>query len=276
MAEEKKEHTSIEVASIEDLKRIHGNIKRDLYSEVNSLIPYNIFDSDPRQQRKYLLELAVGHANDLHKWYDTGFTDIIGIDKDDDSIEQAEQRYINKKKRILDEHNIFEVNFEKGDLKDENFIENIKNKYENTFDVVSINFALHYFFENTDDYKILKNLITMIHAVLKPGGIFMGIDVDGTRIIHLDERNIKGELFEINPLWKRPGSVKNDYNYKLKGDTSGYFNRDRWSYEFLVDMNILSDIARENNRFKIAKIQNISDVETEMLFLDVIFSFVKI
>ena len=152
-----------------------------------------------------LLDLACGKGGDLPKWRDNNITKCVGIDyiqnNIDDDKDGACARYKFYKSQSQKQGTPFPKSyFIVGDvgksMTDNNYIQNrdykelhnllwkpneqISTNFEkNKFDVVSVMFALHYFFSRKE---ILDTFIDNVANNLKPGGYFIGCCFDGASI----------------------------------------------------------------------------------------------
>jgi SAM-dependent methyltransferase len=148
----------------------------------------------------HLLDLACGKGGDLFKWARYGITHVVGIELFHSNIYDAKDgacmRYIQYKKRSegTAENNI-QVDFLYGDasrniqsgksMKDDHSREkqvelwSVKQYSSRGFDMISIQFAIHYLFETEEK---LNGLITNISQNLRDGGYFVGCCFDGNAI----------------------------------------------------------------------------------------------
>jgi SAM-dependent methyltransferase len=148
----------------------------------------------------HLLDLACGKGGDLFKWARYGITHVVGIELFHSNIYDAKDgacmRYIQYKKRSegTAENNI-QVDFLYGDvsrnilsgksMKDDHSREkqaevwSAKQYSTRGFDMISIQFAIHYLFETEEK---LNGLITNISQNLRDGGYFVGCCFDGNAV----------------------------------------------------------------------------------------------
>ena len=205
-------------SDILNLRNYHNKIKETQLKKIVSQLR-----SDNNTDIK-LLELACGKGQDIHKWKQNKIEHIVGIDKMRDNIENpyngAQTRYLNMNTKWTND-----VTFLVGDCS-----KNIKNldafsnehyktmaskKLIGTFNLLSIQFAIHYFFENGEKIKMI---IENIDEYLETNGYLIGCCFDGERIKQLLESipingNIKTKIWEIQKLF----SVEtNDEEYSPK------------------------------------------------------------
>jgi hypothetical protein len=158
-----------------------------------------------------LYDLAVGKGGDISKWINSGLSFVFGVDISKDNIENrvdgACARYLNYKKitktmpDALFVNANSSLNIKNGDAcytdrgksivnavfgvgsNDENKIgKGVSKNYgvgRNGFNIVSCQFALHYFFENK---MTLHNFLKNVSDGCAVGGYFIGTSYDGKRI----------------------------------------------------------------------------------------------
>ena len=169
-----------------------------------------------------LIDLAVGKGGDLHKWRGVELKFVFGIDISRDNIENRKDgvcaRYLYMK---MKEPNIMDALFVQGNStkhvrsgdacftdKGKNITKAIfgegkkdaKKIGENAFmhygigthgfDVVSCQFAIHYFFEND---KTLDVFLKNVSECCKNGGYFIGTSYDGKKIFRELKECDKGQ-----------------------------------------------------------------------------------
>lgn len=140
-----------------ELRRYHNSIKRTLYDTYTKNIDN-------------LLEIAAGKGSDLNKWVSNKIKHVVGYDIDTASIEEGRRRVrSNKGYTPKVELNVLDLS------------KNVINSSV-PFDVVSSQFAFHYFFESEQTFN---TIINSIKSNLKQGGIFMGTMFDGASLLHL-------------------------------------------------------------------------------------------
>lgn len=156
-----------------------------------------------------LLDLCCGKGVDVMKMKTAYYAEIVGMDIDYDNIKFAQQFYDMriprpKPKAFFIRGNAGELIFPNqdaaftpaGKLQMKDFIQA---KYY--FDVVNVQFALHYFFEN--EIK-LRTLIQNINDNLKIGGYFIGTCFDGQRVHQMLKgvNVVEGKTYSGDTLWK--------------------------------------------------------------------------
>ncbi len=140
-----------------DLKREYNRNERAL-SKTFHLNSYNnwvkafVFNMYAKSGDK-ILDLCCGKGGDLLKWKNLNVAKIVGFDLSGVSIEQANDRA--RKLKIKN------AEFYKSDLSCE------KIHLSEKFDIVSVQFALHYFFKNE---FCITNIFETIKSNIKTGG----------------------------------------------------------------------------------------------------------
>jgi SAM-dependent methyltransferase len=179
-----------------------------------------------------ILDVACGKGGDLYKWIKNGFVTVIGFDIFEDNIinpfdgiykRLAESRIPYKHKYVFlpmdsslpyqSQHNNikdkYTQNLEKclvgkpGTYGSE--INQFKGLLKKKVDVVSCQFALHYFFESE---KKLDGLLQNVSNSLRNGGFFVGTCFDGDSIFNLLNQNENGYIDVVinnHKVW----SIKN-------------------------------------------------------------------
>jgi hypothetical protein len=174
-----------------------------------------------------LIDLAVGKAGDLSKWITAKLKFVFGIDISRDNIENrldgACARYLNyRKKYNMMPSALFVVGNSSVNIRNGEALFTEKNKQisnavfgvgakdasalgkgvyknygiaDNGFDVCSIQFAIHYMFENK---KTLHNFLRNVSETTKVGGYFIGTSYDGKEIFNLLNRTKQDENIQIN------------------------------------------------------------------------------
>jgi hypothetical protein len=187
----------------------------------------------PEYQIK-LLDLACGKAGDLYKWSENRVDVVVGIDINGNNIYDVRDgacvRYndFRKKMETFEGAHIPKVRFLNGDvsknikngtavLDDERSIESrdqiwreIGNNY---FDIVSIQFAIHYLFENIEK---LNGLLLNISDNIKSGGLVIGCCFDGSNIYN--KKDNADNMFGKPKGYSISGQKDGDIIWKIKKD----------------------------------------------------------
>lgn len=197
-----------------------------------------------------LMDLAVGKGGDLPKWIDARLNSVIGIDVSRDNIENqvngAATRYIKEKqfgRKIIPKcmflHGDSSKNIKTGEAfineKYKSIMKSIyglgtkdrkilgegvyyfrENEIGKNINMISIQFALHYFFKNE---TTLRELLKNVSQNCSLNGYFIGTCFDGKKI------------------WQLLHNKKKDESYSILNDNDELI----WSVKKLYDTEIFSD-----------------------------------
>lgn len=230
-----------------------------------------------------LFDIACGKAGDLKKWIDAGFTKVMGIDVVRDNIENRKngayartlegfQKFnLDKNKHqfvylTADASERFTPQYVEamGDPEDKQVAKvlfgmhrtsQIKDpqlaKYngymKGGFDVISCQFAIHYFFESENT---LDNFIFNVDTYLKKGGYLIGTCLDGYRVKEKlqgikKEESIQGQI-DDRILWNIKKLYSNNDTIKLGEQIEIYMESiGKPIKEYLVDFNLLKTKLEE-------------------------------
>lgn len=216
------------------LRNFHNWIKNNLI--LMYCKPYII---DDKIIQKDILDIAIGSGGDIGKYIHAGAKMVVGIDIDKHGLQKkggAVDRYnhllknkklqynINSPKINIDDiemyfiqadaRNLLESKYQNKSLPnlDPKYSKLIKKYFDNKykFDVISCQFAIHYFFENQDK---LNKFQTNINNHLKEDGYFIFTTFDGESVFnllkdktqydfdHIDENGNKNTIFQIKKLY---------------------------------------------------------------------------
>mgnify|MGYP000421591550 CR=1 FL=1 len=205
-----------------------------------------------------LIDLAVGKGGDLPKWISAKLKFVLGIDVSKDNIENrlngACARYLNQSKttrnmvkalfvngnsklNIKDGTGVFSEKGKeiinaingKGPKDKGKLGEGVYKQYgigKDGFDVVSCQFALHYFFENPE---ILHNFLQNVSENCKVGGYFIGTSYDGKHIFKTLRDTEEGESVSEYTDEKKIWEIRKSYNQEE-------FNADSSSLGLAIDV----------------------------------------
>jgi hypothetical protein len=292
-----------------------------------------------------LFDVGCGKAGDLKKWIDVGFSKVLGLDVVRDNIENrkngAYARTIEARKRFglnTSKTPFAYLTVDCSERITPDYISNLADdddkevatlmwgmsskakdpqlmRYKNFalggFDVVSCQFATHYFFENETK---LDNFVFNISQYLKKGGYFIGTCLDGQLIKKKLASIKKGQqvqgTLDTRVVWNIKKLYSNNRTIKL-GEQIEVFMESIGQpiKEYLVDFNLLQSklaakgilplnsedcqkmgIERSIENFKatfakvsttqpqttlMREIADMSDVEKEYSFLNTWFIFKK-
>ena len=192
-----------------------------------------------------LIDLAVGKGGDMHKWYGAKLKFVFGIDLSSDNlnnrVDGACSRYLTFRKKFYKGGNsVFNALFVHGNsganirnttgvfsdkgkqITNAVFGQVAKNQKElgkgvydvygvgeKGFDICSIQFAIHYMFQNQNTFH---NLLRNVSETTKVGGYFIGTCYDGKKIFELLSKKQTGESDEIFVGDKKIWSVSKEYS----------------------------------------------------------------
>jgi len=248
-----------EESTIIQMRDFHNWIKSGLITNITSYY-YSIV----KNQRIALLDLSVGRGGDLMKWQKAYITDVFGFDISPEAIYSKNPDNPGGITRLsnLKNYNV-NVDFAVGDatlplgdssttvpnveLSIRNYLS--KNKLKQ-FDLVSCQFALHYYFSSEE---ALRNVLSLVSKYLKPGGYFFGTTVDGDKIKDYFEdykgKIIKRSIYKIERMFpkKLKSPFGNKYTFTIfdNKDKTNYFNTIHVSVEYLTDFKYLNLIAKQ-------------------------------
>lgn len=272
----------------------------------NLVVKMNLIKEVAPQEGGRLLDLAAGKAGDLSKWADAKYVYVNAMDVDKTGLEYAMKYYDNYNKQKpevtfiwADTSKLIFPNFDAA-MNNEAKIEMQKmTKY--SFDVVSVQFALHYYFENETK---LKNLLQNVADNLKSGGYFIGTCFDGVRVVEaLKKKKLIEGKKDGNLIWK----IEKDFKGVMFKSPKTNFGKkinvyvksiDNVHSEYLVNFSFLETMAKKYGLEKVkveefgemydrrdkmngingqkVKASTMSDVEKEFSFLNNAFVFKKI
>ena len=229
-----------------------------------------------------LIDLAVGKGGDIPKWITAKLKFVLGIDVSKDNIENrldgACARYLNYAKRFTNMPKALFINgnsklhirsgealiSEKGKEimnavigtgpKDKNKLGlGVYNQYSvgrDGFNVVSCQFALHYFFENKET---LHTFLQNVSENCREGGYFIGTSYDGKHIFNaLKNKDAGDSIYEYKDskkLWEIRKSYEQetfDSNESSIGLAIDVYQEtiNKVFREYLVNYDYLTDLMR--------------------------------
>ena len=159
------------------------------------------FPLDYENNNINLLDLATGKGGDLYKWKLSNINTVVGIDNVHDNIYNKDDGACIRRNNLFNKNikpSNFNVYFLQGDVSKninngDSFSDNsqilfneiwndtsdtLPNFSANKFHIISMMFAIHYMFKNEIDLDLLIN---NIDQNLKPGGLFIGTCLDGSK-----------------------------------------------------------------------------------------------
>ena len=137
--------------SRESVQKMTEHVRKESNRAKRTLIEQGVGNS----KNIRVLDLACGKGGDLWKWRDNGCAQYVGIDSSEYSIEEARERAAKVN---------FSTRFEVLDLRREC---DWASTFGGMFDILSIQFALHYLFSSE---KTAKKFFQRAARACKPGG----------------------------------------------------------------------------------------------------------
>lgn len=168
-----------------------------------------------------LLDIGCGRGGDLFKWNNANIEYVYGYDPNPAYIEEATRRFHTSK---VQRNYVFStVQF---------------NIFENYFDVVSCQFAIHYMFASEET---LRTHLDYVSRMLKPGGLYIGTFMDGDRVVE-KLRNNTSYTNKAMCVRLTHGVKPEDTGIALDVHLTGtlYFGEQSVSHEFLVCKDVIS------------------------------------
>lgn len=267
-------------SSIYNIRVFHNWVKNELIKQT-----VNYLKTNYHINKISLLDLSSGRGGDMHKWLNNNIMFVVGFDIDGESIKEAYRRYqqmINDlKRKNLTIPNYY---FYTMDLSDKNNLVKISNILkEQKFNIVSCQFAIHYFFRTEET---LDTFIKIVSSYLEKDGFFIGTTMNGNKLMTL-EKKIGNDLFNIEKV-----TEELDYGSKYlvslgkEGDKEHYFV-DRVSEEYIVNIDVLKKMCEKYGMmfigttdfekwYEIFGKDLLSEEEKEFSFLNFSFVFKKI
>jgi mRNA (guanine-N7-)-methyltransferase len=237
---------------------------RDFHNWVKLVLISNITDFVWKTQNREnisLLDISTGRGGDLSKWKKAYISNVFAFDISKQSIESTDPENQGAKERLKGlQKKGYSVNvfFDVGDAANPSppLIRNITNFLNKNkigkFDLVSCQFALHYYFSSENS---LRNVLSLVSNYLRKGGYFFGTTIDGAKIkqyfdfLPEGENIFKRKLYRIEKFFpkKLRTPFGNKYNFTIYDtfDKTNYFNTMGVSTEYLVNFDILNKIAKE-------------------------------
>lgn len=228
-------------STIIKIRLFHNWIKKKLIDEAVKYLNSN-YDNNNIS----LLDLAVGRGGDLQKWTGANIHTVVGFDIDKESIDGkngAKDRFnmLEKKlgKKFNYEFHIMDLSLPKNLTPIDKIINDRK------FNIISCQFAIHYFFEKK---QALNNFFSIVSKYLEKDGFFIGTTLNGKTIYDLTNGheynnptfNVKIDTYDENNLYS------NKYTISLGDKNEDHYFRDKPSVEYMVDVNELKKIGEEH------------------------------
>ena len=236
-------------------------VKDELYKNAKKLLNKDDIE---------LIEFASGRGGDIPRWKKYGFKKVTAIEYYMVSIEEAKDRF--KKVQRPKPYTVFLrgdlsklifPNYEAGQTESNKI--NLKKflPLQNAFDLLSVQFAIHYFFQNE---ITVRTIMQNINDNLKVGGLVIGTCFDGEKIFNSlkGKSKLKGIDKNGDLLW----SIEKKYNIRKLAVTKNSLGREinvfvksigTEQLEYLVNFNYMDSLFEEYG-FKKIKVESFSDI----------------
>tara|TARA_B110000483_G_scaffold238672_1_gene315719 strand:+ start:436 stop:3258 length:2823 start_codon:yes stop_codon:yes gene_type:complete len=247
----------------------------------NQSIKTRLFRAMRRVGGPRLVEIACGKGGDMQKWTDSKFSTVIGIDSSLDNIlngndgayKRLHQLKIEPKNRSKVPDTIFlqkdmkeswdslrEINHEglrslynicRGNVNKEDIehsaVRKFYNSLNNSADVVSCQFAIHYFFCSQEN---LTTFCENLGRLMKPGGYFIGTCMDGEIVekqLQVSNGLLEG-VIDDNLVWRIKRLYDPNDSERIGRRISVFLETiNQTIEECIVDMDVLQqELAKHN------------------------------
>uniref|UniRef100_A0A6C0CQY9 mRNA (guanine-N(7))-methyltransferase n=1 Tax=viral metagenome TaxID=1070528 RepID=A0A6C0CQY9_9ZZZZ len=279
------------------IRQFHTVVKRDIINNAYSHIMYYIPNAPT-----VLIDLACGRGGDLHKCFDANYETVVGVDAHENSIIEARERYMasyqsktKPKQRAIPYHvHFFNYNIK---TQSDNIVRSVHQALQTRYsemnplrrhapnantgqaDTVIMNFALNYFFETPDT---LDTLIRTVSVLLKPGGVFTGVALDGKRVNEIITQNRTQDIYKIKLTDQKQIQevYGNGYIFQFtqkSKTTQHYFEFIGEIEEYFID---IPELIRVCDKHKLQLmhtsylVDNLDD-HNDVFYVDFVFSFMK-
>lgn len=293
-------------------------ISRDKFATINMLDFHNHWVKNHSliakysEGRKSLMDIACGQGGDLRKWLSAGLTTVFGVDKARNNIENPSDGIYSRMLRHLRELSNKTYVFGTMDASNpitDAYVSTLRSEDDQyvgrrllahgPFDLVSCQFAIHYFFESATKFEAF---LSNVDRFLAPGGYFMGTCLDGDRVRKrlADSEAAEGRQGD-RLLWHIRRSPSTDASSVFGKKVSVYMESiGIETPEYLVDMSTLVEsLARYNivpvriasfesvyneavstpvegaNAYYLESAKRMSAIEKEYSFMNTMFVFQK-
>jgi len=231
-------------SSIIAMRDFHNWVKRTMIINIKNLF----------KKKVNLLDIAVGRGGDIDKWNKAGISNVFGFDSNTESIHSIDPFNPGALFRIQNYQNLStNIHVEVGNAikPSMQLLTNIDmfllNNKLSGFDIISCQFAMHYFFKQEQDLDVT---LSIVQKYLSPGGYFIGTILDPVKIrAFFKSRTTKeysAQLFNIKiKKYFKKDPYGNEYSFEIKDtyDEGNYFNTMGVSNEYLVDLSELTRLA---------------------------------
>jgi len=206
-----------------NIRNYHNIAKNWLYKISNKIIKSQNKKDKNKDKKTLLLDIGSGRGGDIAKWYNNNFNSVVAVEPNKSNIVNKHGLVDRKekfmKRKLKKEFNISIIH---DGGQNATLVERVNSLTKEPFDVVSIQFAIHYLLKSENDFK---TLLDNIQKLLKKNGILILSLMDGKLLFEKLNEN-EG----IYDKWEKTG-----YYFKLNENCSSLRN-----YNCLVDAKIES------------------------------------
>ncbi|KAG2444195.1 hypothetical protein HYH02_009133 [Chlamydomonas schloesseri] len=239
------------------LKHFHNHVKRQL-----------ILRFAYKQER--LLDMCCGRGGDLHKWKEAQIKYVKGLDISEREVEEAQRRYAEMEARRKGPP--MRCEFAAVDWLGSRPYEDVPGPGGGAaaagppvggYGVVACMFALHYFFISEAS---LRCFLGNVAAQLRTGGYFLGTMPSGARVQELlgGKAELRLPMLRLKKRWAdgpdgkpRGGPYGAGYICDIADTvTASKEGATEGSLEFLVDLQVLQDVAADFGLFPVTDYQD--------------------
>jgi mRNA (guanine-N7-)-methyltransferase len=271
-------------SSIANIRTFHNQVKSELLAEASNHLIESYGVKNIR-----LLDLAVGRGGDIQKWYYNKIMNVVGFDIDEASIQEARKRYGEFIATLKRKHVKYLPRYEfyVMDLSLPENLDKIKNILQaKKFDIVSCQFAIHYFFR---EKSALDTLFNIIQSYIAPHGFFVATTMNGDKLREMfkETKVLSNDIYKIEASDKitSKNPYGNTYYVSMgKSEDKGHYFVGKVSEEYLVNLDELSDVAEAHNLmflgqtdfnewYRILNKNILDDQDKEFSFLNMSFVF---
>jgi hypothetical protein len=228
---------------------VSGSMKTQSMKDFHNLFVKKRLIKSVSKKGDTLIDYACGKAGDLPKWIHANLSFVFGLDISKDNLENrldgACVRYLESRKRnknmpyalFVNGNSAFNIRsgaallndkaaqitkavFGSGPKEEDILGKGVLRQYgkgQEGFNISSIQFAIHYFFENPDT---LQGFMRNISECTKIGGYFIGTSYDGKSIFQLLRKKQPGESVQIIDSGKKIWELTKGYNSEIFEDNS--------------------------------------------------------
>jgi len=214
---------------------------RKFHTYIKSLT-YKSFAEDA----DWLLEIGAGRFGDLIRWSDNKIKNIVALDVDEEAIKEGNKRLTVFKNDGSKVGNVYSGVYDLAVVEWNKVVKELVKPVK--FDVIMINFAIH-FFMSSESY--IEMLIKNLEENTEKGSFIVISAMDGNRVIDLLSKTNKGEIYEIKKNNKTIFGLRKEYETnKLANfgqqisvyvESIGNYNN-----EYLVNFDYLKDKMKNN------------------------------